>query len=230
MARRRKSNAELEELTKTQVLNLQELQKAANFERKTSKKPAIILAIIGVFSISLGIFYPSINALVSDNNTDSTQKTISEMREESPSDDKLNNSMVCTTSFTNPDSTNTTLTYSFQFSDLKTLKFYTKEMSIKAITQLTQTPASIISLDTSLANLMQTPINGYLLEKIPIASTVANVVDGYTAKLSVDMLLFNPATLTPLHTSNSFANVEFNSTETDEVIKQKMISLGYKCQ
>ena len=43
MARRRKSKEELEELTRTQVLNLKELEKAANFEKKTSQKPAAIL-------------------------------------------------------------------------------------------------------------------------------------------------------------------------------------------
>ena len=55
MGRRKKSNEELEELTRTQVLNLQELEKAAKYEKKTSKKPAAVLAILGVFSISLGL-------------------------------------------------------------------------------------------------------------------------------------------------------------------------------
>ena len=31
-----------EELTKTQVLNLQELERVAKFERKTSKRPAVL--------------------------------------------------------------------------------------------------------------------------------------------------------------------------------------------
>lgn len=37
MGRRKKSNEELEELTRTQVLNLQELEHAAKYEKKTSK-------------------------------------------------------------------------------------------------------------------------------------------------------------------------------------------------
>ena len=49
MGRRKKSNEELEELTRTQVLNLQELEHAAKYEKKTSKKPAAVLAILGVF-------------------------------------------------------------------------------------------------------------------------------------------------------------------------------------
>ena len=65
MGRRKKSNEELEELTRTQVLNLQELEKAAKYEKKTSKKPAAVLAILGVFSISLGLCYPSLNNMLS---------------------------------------------------------------------------------------------------------------------------------------------------------------------
>ena len=53
---RRKSKEELEELTRTQVLNLQELEKAAKFEKKTSRKPAYFLAILGnTFFVKLSI-------------------------------------------------------------------------------------------------------------------------------------------------------------------------------
>ena len=105
-----------------------------------------------------------------------------------------------------------------------------KVMNIKAGANVTQTPSSIVSLDTSLTNLMQTPITGYLLEKTPRASTTPNVVDGYNAKLAVDFTQFNPATLTTLHTTNTFANVEFNSQDTRDTISARLISGGYTCE
>lgn len=49
-----------EELQKTQVLNLQDFETVARIERLTSKKPAIIIATIGLFSISAGIALPYI--------------------------------------------------------------------------------------------------------------------------------------------------------------------------
>ena len=40
-----------EELQKTQVLNLKDVEEAARFERITSKKPAIIVATIGLVTV-----------------------------------------------------------------------------------------------------------------------------------------------------------------------------------
>ena len=43
-----------EELQKTQILNLKELEETIVFEKKTSKKPAIFVAILGILSIIAG--------------------------------------------------------------------------------------------------------------------------------------------------------------------------------
>ena len=238
VARRRKSKEELEELTRTQVLNLKELEKAANFEKKTSRKPALLLAMIGVFSISAGLFYPKVTTMLSSRSTDVEDTTISEQRQEDNAEVVVNqanaNSNMLTCSISQPDPNDATLvnttTYTFQFLDNGLLGNYDKVMDIKTSVPVTQTPSSIVTLDTLLANLMQTPIAGYLLEKVPTASTDPNVVDGYTATLSVDFAQFNPATLTTLHTTNSFANVEFSNTDTRDIIQQRETSLGYTCQ
>ena len=78
--RHRKSKEELEELTRTQVLNLQELEKAAKYEKRTSKKPAAVLAVIGVFSISLGLCYPSVNNMLSSRSVED-KPVVSEKRQ-----------------------------------------------------------------------------------------------------------------------------------------------------
>ena len=49
-----------EELTRTQVLNLQELERVANYERKTSKRPAALFAFAGFLAITMGLLYPNI--------------------------------------------------------------------------------------------------------------------------------------------------------------------------
>ncbi|MBO8461298.1 MAG: hypothetical protein IAA85_01025, partial [Firmicutes bacterium] len=141
------------------------------------------------------------------------------------------NSLSCSMSQVNPeDATLVTTTYTFQFQELGTLANYQKTSDIKVSAPVAQTPSSIVTLDTSITNLMQTPIVGYTLEKVPTASTDPTIVDGYTAKLSVDFTTFNPATLTPLHTSNTFANVEFVNTDTKDIIQQRLMALGYTCQ
>ena len=43
-----------EELQKTQVINLKDLEEVARIEKRTSKKPAILLAILGLTFLLLG--------------------------------------------------------------------------------------------------------------------------------------------------------------------------------
>ena len=237
MARRRKSKEELEELTRTQVLNLKELEKAAKYEKKTSKKPAAVLAILGVFSISLGLCYPGITNMLSSRDVEEVP-TVSEQRQEEDTTASTDasvasnaNVLACTVSQTNPtDATLVTTTYNFQFQDTGLLSNYQKVMNISVSAPVAQTPASIVTLDTSLANLMQTPLVGYSIETVPTASTTPNVVDGYTATLTVDFATFDPATLTALHTANTFANVEFTNVDTKDAIQQRLVASGYTCQ
>ena len=233
MGRRKKSKEELEELTRTQVLNLQELEKAAKDEKRTNRKPAAIFAILGVFSITLGLCYPSINNMLSRDVPETP--TVSEQRQEETDETTTTEAnpttMTCTLTQNNDvELTSTTTTYTFQFLDTGTLRYYEKVEDIKATTEVISTPASIVSLDTSLSNLMQTQINGYLLEKTPTASTTPNVVDGYNAKMAVDLTMFDPATLTDLHRTNTLANVEFTSADTKDTIQQALLANGYTCQ
>ena len=236
MRHRKKSKEELEELTRTQVLNLQELERAANYEKKTSKKPAIVLAILGVFSISLGISYPGITNMLSSREVDDTP-TVSESREEenteATEDATTTNSLTLNCSISQPnvaESTVVNTSYSFQFLETGTLTNYVKTMDIAVSAPVAVTPASIVSLDTALANLKQTVIAGYTLETTPTASTTPNVVDGYTAKLTVDFASFNSQTLTALHTSNVFANVEFSNQDTKDTITTRLTQQGFTCQ
>ena len=152
MARRRKSKEELEELTRTQVLNLKELEKAAKYEKKTSKKPAAVLAILGVFSISLGLCYPGITNMLSSRDVEEVP-TVSEQRQEEDTTASTDASVVtnanvlaCTVSQTNPtDATLVTTTYNFQFQDTGLLSNYQKVMNISVSAPVAQTPASIVT-------------------------------------------------------------------------------------
>ena len=66
MTKRQQKKIEREELTKTQVLNLLELEKVAKYERQTSKKPALILGILGVLFLISGFVYNPLVAAIKD--------------------------------------------------------------------------------------------------------------------------------------------------------------------
>ena len=234
MGRRKKSKQELEELTRTQVLNIQELENAAKYEKRTSKKPAVFFAVLGLLSISLGVSYPGIQSMMDDpssKNDNVTEQRKEEEKEVSSTATALQNALTCSINQMNEAEATTTVTnYTFNFSETNTLASFEKTATISVTTPVSATPASIVSLDTALANLKQTVIAGYTLETTPTASTTPNVVDGYTAKLIVDFASFNPQTLTALHTSNVFANVEFSNQDTKDTITTRLTQQGFTCQ
>ena len=55
-----------EELQKTQVLNLNDLEKTIKFEKITSKKPAIIIAVIGILLLTFGTTFQIASSLSSN--------------------------------------------------------------------------------------------------------------------------------------------------------------------
>ena len=59
----RNQNVSDEELQKTQVLNLADFKETARIERVCSKKPALVVAIIGVVAISIGTLFPAVQSL-----------------------------------------------------------------------------------------------------------------------------------------------------------------------
>ena len=62
-----------EELQKTLVLNLADFEETARIEKMTSKKPALIVALLGVFSIALGFSFPLVQSFTTRDKIDETK-------------------------------------------------------------------------------------------------------------------------------------------------------------
>lgn len=87
-----------EELQKTLVLNLADFEETARIEKMTSKKPALVVALLGVFSIALGFSFPLVQSFTA---RDKTEETIVENREEYESEEEpiLSNEDIVTCTF-----------------------------------------------------------------------------------------------------------------------------------
>ena len=57
-----------QELQRTQVLNIEEVEKAARYERISSKKPAIAVAVLGVLFLAFGTTFQVATNLKASNN------------------------------------------------------------------------------------------------------------------------------------------------------------------
>ena len=112
-----------EELQQTQVLNLQEVQKAIHFEKVTSKKPAVLIAIIGIICL---LFGGSLQVATSLNlKPTKVQKRVTKQNIKTT---ELN---CIKTSINNPNGTNTIYNIIYKFENDKLMGF-TKEYSISA--------------------------------------------------------------------------------------------------
>lgn len=222
-----KQNMSQEELLKTQVLNLNDLEKVAKFEKKTSKKPALVLAIIGVFSIMAGLSYPYITtALRGEKIESNNSETIVD------DNDNINNiaskvqeeTLNCTYTQTgNQDGTDTAIALNFIFSEHK-LQSYTKIMNITPTLGSTIGPVTVQNLLPAYQALELTPLTGYTI------TTIQTETGGMQSTINIDLATLDKTTLTPAHIGNSFTNVEYELNTEKTAINTNLTSAGYICQ
>ena len=208
-----------EELTKTQVLNLQALQEAANYEKKTSKKPAITLASIGLFAIFIGIIYNPIVAFVSgteieDNNSSNTKVVAQKVQEET---------LTCIQqALGNPNGTDYEISYNMIFDDSK-LQSYTKSFT-----------ANIIVGNA----LGATAIQGYTAANMPYDLAT---VPGYTVKTeqtslgmktttSINLMKLDKTLVPETHKNYNITNPEFDLNTDKTAIQTYLNTAGYTCK
>lgn len=229
-----------EELAKTQVLNLSDVEKVANYEKKTSKKPAIVLAIMGVLSISLGLAYPSIQTLMA-------KEPIKEVKEEKitkeendlvnvPTDETSTNSarveeqatvtnLACTvTSPGNPDGTDTALTYNFTFSNAQ-LKSFTKQFSANVTLGNPTGQTTIQNLLSGYKYFETVDIEGYQIVTTPNATST-----GFVVNVNVDLTKFDKTTFPTTHVYNHVSNVNYDLNADQTAIYNDLVANGFICQ
>lgn len=212
-----------EELTKTQVLNLSELERVANYERRTSKKPAAILAILGVMCITLGLSYNNIVAVFSGTK-EPAKNTISHKEVEEDKTPEPIATMSCQyTNFGSPEGLDTTVEMTLIFNNGK-LGSYTKVMNIKPTAgQEAQAAAVIPQLLLGYQSFEPLSIAGY-----KIVSTQKDT--GFETIVSLDLKELDPTQLNMYHESNVVTKAEFTKEDTKETVLTKAEDLGYICQ
>ena len=216
------------ELTKTLVLNFNEVEDIAKFEKKTSKKPAIIIAIIGLFAIFTGVIYPSVYSMVKKDNNISSDSKLRENTEVV----NISDGLTCMKADTDSVNllTNTT-TYNFKF-DKNGLSNYEKTLNIASTNpSLVETPKVMIDINSMVDPLIITPITGYTLYKsMKNDATNVNIVNNYTVKLVVDFTTFNSNSLSDQYNANDFFRVIYKKGDSFNNIKNSLSNMGCNCK
>lgn len=206
-----------EELTKTQVLNLNDLEKVAKYEKKISKKPAIFIAIFGLLLIISGI---------------ALQYTVFAPKEEKKPNNNTENKNTPTDNGTgvscnlsqlaNADGTDLTQNVTLNFTKNQ-LKNYVKVLSIiPTVGNEVTGNATIKNILPIYQSLEATKINGY-----QISTTMQNAA--LQGTVIIDLTILDKTQITDAYKTNIFSNVEFDLNETKEAVVAKATAAGYTC-
>lgn len=220
----KKKKQATEELVQTQVLNIEEVRRVANYEKKLSKKPAAICAILGVFMILLGggsQGYISYNKMMMETST--KQKNVVARKV----DDNLqnaNSTLTCTLAkAANPDGTNflATFTYKFTNNNLKGIK---KELLMDGYnTQGLITIYEQFTIYQNLATLGNT-VNGYSITSVPHENI------GFYVTTEADLNRVDASKVPAMYNSVMYTSIDYKLDTKSEEIKNAYEALGFTCE
>ena len=221
MSKRKQKKLSTEELAKTQVLNLDDVQKLAKYEKLVSKKPALIVALAGVFSIIVGISAQTVVSL-----TDANQpQAMPDVNHKVQSKSEKENQLICTKVDNQPEAEiNIKTTYTVNYKNNNSMTTYTKAVDV--------TPTSTTSVNalTSIQNGMvafkefeKTSITGYTV-------VVSNKESGYEVLVTVDPKVLDQSQLSPVVVTNTFVNPDIVKGSSKDQVKAGLTGAGYTCK
>ena len=211
-----------EELQKTQVLNLQEVEKVARFEKMTSKKPAIIVAIIGALFLTFGTTFQIASSLSAKKDSNIEHRKIQENLIQKPKETIKIPSLKCVQKEVNlPDGTDTTFTVTYDFDEEGLIRF-------QKVFEINPTPGSPLGATT-----IQSYINAY--------KSFMNITDGYqivvvpnmtglVVTVDVDYDKLDLTLVSPIQATHKSTSIDFPMGTSKENLAQTMPTLGFTCE
>lgn len=204
-----------EELQKTQVLNLEDFEGTARYEKMTSKRPAIIVALIGAFSIFFGTTFGVVQTLNSPSikkNTNSVQK-----RETTATD-----ILTCTLNQLGlADGTDQVYSVIYTFKDNKLINF-TRTTTINPTTGNVNGPVAIENYKQAFVPYLIS-LNGYEV-------TLAPSGEGLIATTSVDYSKLDLSTFPETQQATSYTKIDYAAGTDKTSLQSDLFSQGYTCQ
>ncbi len=206
-----------EELQKTQVLNLKEVEETARFEKLTSKKPAIIVAIIGALLLTFGTTFQITQSMSNAN------KKV-EKREEPVVEEPTVSALVCEYMANHPENgTSEMYITTFTFDDQGLTK-ETKVDTISATVGSELGMSTVKGLEEGYQKFLN-QVEGYQISALP-NETYTQIVTTVEADLTkIDFLTFPEIQKTYYVT-----NVDYPLGTSKETISLEMQSVGFKCR
>ena len=206
-----------EQLQRTQVINLDDFKKTAKIEKMSSKKPAIVIALLGIFSILIGASYPAVNSKMRQKK-DVTKTSKTQTRKVV----KENKTYVkCSVSALNqPDGTDAFIDINYTFEDDKLISFI-KEYKLVLTNGVTTGQAVIDGFLQALPP--------YLVQQPGYELTVKKLDTGISTTTKVDYKTLDVNKIPQLNQENFRFNVIYVANSTKDAVIKDMQQQNYTC-
>ena len=206
-----------EELQRTQVLNFDTFKQVARYEKISSKKPAIIVALLGVLAIVIGGAYPIVQSQMAKSNEKNKSTVQARKREVKP----IASELTCTQ--TTPSVANgldQIITIKYNFIDNK-LTSFTKELTLGVSTGSTTGPTALKEFINAL--------QPFLVQKDGYSVTAKKIDNGVVTTTNVDYKTVDINSLPEINQKNGYFNVVYLADTNMEAIKEDMTTQKYTC-
>ena len=214
-----KTKEEIEELQRTQVLNLKDVEETVRFEKSISKKPAMIIAIIGAIFLTLGstlqiakTMKKSVEPKVEKRVISKEKQTVAPVILECQS-----------IQMNNPDGTNITYTINYTFNNYK-LTSFTQKYSIAAIEGNQVGLQTIQQYIVGYQDFMN-PVNGYTISVTPNETQTI-----LTAVVSADLEKIDMTTFPEMQKNHISTSIDYQKDTAFLTIQSDMSSKGFTCE
>ena len=176
MKKQNKSKEEIEELQRTQVLNLKDVEETVKYEKSISKKPAMIIAIIGAIFLTLGSTLQIAKTMKKSVEPKAEKREISKEKEIQTVTPVI---LECQNiQMNNPDGTNITFTIDYTFNNYKLTNF-TKKYIKNILARITSFLEEQTGVAPNYVNYMTQTKNPFEIEHI-----ISNHYEWFTDEFS----------------------------------------------
>lgn len=219
MKKQNKTKEEIEELQRTQVLNLKDVEETVRFEKSISKKPAMIIAIIGAIFLALGSTLQIAKTMKKSVEPKVEKRVISKEKQTvAPVILECQNIQM-----NNPDGTNITYTINYTFNNYKLTNF-TKKYSIAAIEGNQVGLQTIQQYIVGYRDFMN-PVNGYTISVTPNETQTV-----LTAVVSADLEKIDMTTFPEMQKNHISTSIDYQKDTAFLTIQSDMSSKGFTCE
>lgn len=221
MKKQSKTKEEIEELQRTQVLNLKDVEETVRFEKSISKKPAMIIAIIGAIFLTLGSTLQIAKTMKKSVEPKVEKREISKEKEIQTVAPVI---LECqNVQMNNPEGTNATFTIDYTFSNYK-LTSFTKKYVLEVIEGNQIGPQTIQQYIVGYRDFMN-PVNGYSISVTPNETQTV-----LTAVVSADLEKIDMTTFPEMQKNHISTSIDYQKDTAFLTIQSDMSSKGFTCE